>query len=87
MQEPTEQLRPQEPEYTLETLPEILTAQHIATYLTISRRRVYELFQIKPDFGGIPNFNIGNSKRVVKEDFRAWIQSRKKEKASKGVAV
>jgi chromosome segregation ATPase len=67
----------------MENLPEILTAQHIATYLTISRRRVYELFQIKPEFGGIPNFEIGASKRVDKEDFKDWIEARKKEKSAK----
>lgn len=69
---------------TMENLPEILTAQHIATYLSISRRRVYELFQINPDSGGIPNLEIGVSKRVDKDDFIAWIQARKDEKISKG---
>ena len=62
-------------------LPEILTAQHIATYLGISRRRVYELFQLKPNYGGIPSFDIGGSKRVEKKDFIKWIEARKGEKA------
>lgn len=62
-------------------LPEILTAQHIATYLGISRRRVYELFQTTPKHGGIPNFDIGASKRVEKKDFLNWIEARKGEKA------
>lgn len=62
-------------------LPEILTAQHIATYLGISRRRVYELFQTTPKHGGIPNFDIGASKRVERKDFLAWIEARKGEKA------
>ena len=66
---------------TLADMPEMLTAQHIATYLSISRRRVYELFQITPEAGGIPNFDIGYSKRVQKEDFIRWITGRKKEKA------
>jgi excisionase family DNA binding protein len=61
-------------------LPEILTAQNIATYLGISRRRVYELFQLKPKAGGIPNFEIGLSKRVEKRDFLQWIEARKKAK-------
>jgi hypothetical protein len=69
--------------YTLETLPEILTAQIISDYLAISRRRVYELFQIKPTAGGIPNFEIGLSKRVDKQDFISWIEARKQEKAQK----
>ncbi len=69
--------------YTMEELPEILTAQHIADYLAISRRRVYELFQIKPVAGGIPNFDIGLSKRVDKQDFIDWIEARKREKEQK----
>lgn len=67
--------------YRQEELPEILTAQHIAKYLGISRRRVYELFQLKPQYGGIPNFDIGFSKRVEKDDFIDWIQRRKLEKS------
>lgn len=69
--------------FTAETLPEILTAQNIADYLSISRRRVYELFQLKPNYGGIPNFEIGLSKRVDKNDFMAWIEAKKQAKAEK----
>lgn len=54
---------------TWESLPDTLTALHISQFLQISRRRVYELFQIHTDQGGIPNFEIGFSKRVDKEDF------------------
>lgn len=61
-------------------LPDILTAQHIATFLKISRRRVYELFQLKPEHGGIPNFDIGASKRVDKIDFFVWIEKQKQKK-------
>jgi hypothetical protein len=71
----------------METLPEILTAQHISDYLCISRRRVYELFQLKPSAGGIPNFDIGASKRVEKQDFIKWIEARKQEKAQKTGAL
>lgn len=66
--------------FTMESLPEILTAQHIASYLGISRRRVYELFQVFPDAGGIRNFDIGFSKRVDKKDFIRWIDERKQQK-------
>lgn len=66
--------------YSQNELPEILTAQHIAKYLGISRRRVYELFQINPQEGGIPNFDIGFSKRVEKNDLISWIQSKKRRK-------
>lgn len=58
---------------TWDSLPDTLTAQHISQFLGISRRRVYELFQIHPDFGGIPNFEIGLSKRVEKIDLKNWI--------------
>jgi excisionase family DNA binding protein len=64
----------------IDQLPEILTAQHIADYLTISRRRVYELFQMTVEAGGIRSFDIGNSKRVEKEDFICWIGEQKKRK-------
>lgn len=65
----------------IDELPEILTAQNIADYLVISRQRVYELFQLKPSAGGIPNFEIGLSKRAEKKDFAKWIEIRKGEKA------
>jgi len=60
-------------------LPEILTAQHISTYLGISRKKIYQLFQVKPTAGGIPNFAIGSFKRVDKQDFLRWIEARKGE--------
>lgn len=58
-------------------LSNILTAQHIATYLGISRRRVYELLQMSEEAGGIKCFQIGSSKRVDKEDFLQWIEQKK----------
>jgi hypothetical protein len=67
----------------LEQLPDILSAQHIANYLQISRRRVYELFQMTEAAGGIRNFDIGASKRVDKQDFIRWIEIRKEEKLRK----
>jgi excisionase family DNA binding protein len=63
---------------TWESLPDTLTAHQIAQFLGISRRRVYELFQLHPEFGGIPNFEIGASKRVDKADFKKWIEQLKK---------
>lgn len=65
---------------TWESLPDTLTAQHISQFLGISRRRVYELFQIHPNFGGIPNFEIDASKRVEKTDFKNWITMKKENK-------
>lgn len=62
-----------------EALPDTLTALHVSQFLGISRRRVYELFQLHKEHGGIPNFKIGASKRVDKQDFKAWIEKKKAE--------
>lgn len=61
----------------LESLPDILTAAHIAKYMHFSGRRVYELMDLSPDFGGIRSFRIGRSRRVEKADFIAWLKNRK----------
>ncbi|ENH95686.1 hypothetical protein J416_14812 [Gracilibacillus halophilus YIM-C55.5] len=65
---------------TWDSLPDTLTALHISQFLQISRRRVYELFHTHVEKGGIPNFEIGASKRVSKEDFKKWISLKMKEK-------
>jgi excisionase family DNA binding protein len=65
---------------TWDSLPDTLTALNISQFLQISRRRVYELFQIPVDKGGIPHFKIGASKRVDKDDFKKWINEMKGEK-------
>ncbi|WP_318506106.1 helix-turn-helix domain-containing protein [Bacillus sp. T3] len=64
---------------TWESLPDFLTAQQISEFLGISRRRVYELFQLHVNHGGIPVLQIGTSKRVEKNDLKQWvIESKKK---------
>lgn len=68
-------------EKTLEELSDILTAQDIADYLKISRRRVYDLFKQNVNYGGIPNFEVGNTKRVLKEDLVKWIVSKRNSKS------
>lgn len=67
---------------TMESLPEILTAGHMAKYLGLSRRMIYDLMKTKPEAGGIPSFNIGYSVRAEKSDFIAWVKERKKAKAT-----
>lgn len=62
-------------------LPDQLTAQHIADYLGISRDTVYNLFNVKPDFGGIKNYSIGTSRRADKEDFFDWLEQQKNKTA------
>lgn len=61
-----------------EELPDLLTAQYIADYISISRRRVYELFQLPVDRGGIPCIEIGTTKRVDKRDLTKWLESKKR---------
>lgn len=53
-------------------LADVLAAQDIADILSIGRRRVYELFDLNPMNGGIPNYRIGGSRRADKEDVRKW---------------
>jgi DNA-binding transcriptional regulator LsrR (DeoR family) len=68
---------------TKKELPEVLTAQDIADHLKISRRRIYELFQLSEEKGGIRCYEIGLTKRVDKVDFLAWLESLKKVKKQK----
>lgn len=65
---------------TIQELPDIITATHIARYLAISRGKVYELLKQIPSAGGIPNFAVGTSRRVTKTDFIDWIESKKKDR-------
>ncbi|KON83370.1 hypothetical protein AF331_17910 [Rossellomorea marisflavi] len=60
-----------------ESLPDTLTAKHICKIPGISIRRVYELFEIHFDYGGIPTFQIGASIRVDKKEFKQWHEGRK----------
>lgn len=66
----------------IEELPEILTVKHIAEYLSLSRKTVYELLKLKPEAGGIPNWDAGSSKRVDKADFIKWKEEQKQKKAN-----
>jgi hypothetical protein len=63
---------------TINDYPEIMTAAHISEYLHISRRRVYELFNLSPSHGGIPCITIGASKRVKKSSFIGWLNKAEK---------
>ncbi|BCB02128.1 helix-turn-helix domain-containing protein [Bacillus sp. KH172YL63] len=60
-----------------ELLPDTLTAQHICKILGISKRRVYELFEVHIEHGGIPTFRIGASIKVDKTEFKQWHEGRK----------
>ncbi|QEK13747.1 helix-turn-helix domain-containing protein (plasmid) [Crassaminicella thermophila] len=58
-------------------LPDILTADIMAEFLKLSKRRVYELMDISVEAGGIPKLQIGRSKRVIKTDFIKWLQNKR----------
>lgn len=62
---------------TLVELPDILTPQHVADYLGISRRRVYEYCQLTPEAGGMISFLIGKSRKIEKADLIAWKENLK----------
>lgn len=64
---------------TLEEMPQSLTAQHIASFLGLARNTVYELYDTPVELGGIPNMRIGNSRRTLKSDFIAWMETKKQE--------
>ena len=68
-----------EKQMTMQDMPDILSASQIAAYLQISRRRVYELLDLKPAYVGIPNFHIGASRRVRKERFLEWLEQKEQE--------
>lgn len=55
-----------------ESLPDVLAAQDIADIFSLSRRRVYELLELKQEHGGIPSYRIGASVRADKEDVKLW---------------
>lgn len=71
---------------SLDELPDTLTAQHIADHLLVGRNRVYELLELAPSAGGIPNYAIGDgkkaSKRVDKSDLIAWKERQKQKRAT-----
>lgn len=58
----------------LEDLPDVLTAEILSKFLSLSKRRVYELMDLNDDAGGIPCLRIGRSKRVLKTDLLAWLE-------------
>lgn len=64
----------------IEELPDVLTAKVLAPFLGLSERRIYELMDTSIDAGGIPCMRIGRSKRVLKSDFLAWLDTIKENK-------
>ena len=54
---------------TLDSLPEILTADMISRYLQVNYGKALQLIK----FGGIPHLKLGNTYRVPKVKFQQWI--------------
>ncbi len=54
---------------SLEDYPVILTAEHIAEILMVSKPTAYELMEQT----SFPLIRIGRSKRVLKEQFFTWL--------------
>lgn len=61
----------------LADLPDVLTPQHVADYLGISRRRVYEFCLLNPADGGLPSYTIGKSRKIDKADLTLWKEAQK----------
>jgi hypothetical protein len=61
-----------------EDLPTNLTAMNFHNFTNISLRRVYELMNMNPEYGGIPAFRIGS--KSLFSDRKEFIQWWDKEK-------
>ena len=55
---------------TIDTLPEVLTADDLVEFLHISRSGVYNLL----NSAGFPTLHIGSRKMVTKDNLLAWMQ-------------
>lgn len=66
----------------LADMPDVLTAQEIATYLRISKQTVYDIMRKPVELGGLPSFGGGDSRRSIrclKTDFMEWLESQRAE--------
>jgi excisionase family DNA binding protein len=57
----------------MNSLPEVLKAPDIATFLNVSKRFAYSMME-RNDF---PTIKIGRSKRVMRDDFLNWVEKQK----------
>lgn len=57
----------------IKDFPVVMTAEHVATILGISKWSAYEVMETK----GFPLVRIGRLKRVQREAFFQWLQSQK----------
>ncbi|SDY22280.1 helix-turn-helix domain-containing protein [Thermoactinomyces sp. DSM 45892] len=54
-----------------ESYPMILTVEHVAEILEVSKRKAYEVMEYR-DF---PLIRLGRTKRVEREAFFQWVQT------------
>ena len=67
----------------LADMPDVLTAQEIATYLRISKQTVYDIMRKPVELGGLPSFGGSDSRRSIrclKTDFMDWLESQRAER-------
>lgn len=62
---------------TIQDLPLVLTVEHIATILGISKHKAYQVMEYK----GFPLIRVGRSKRVYRDKFFKWLESHSNESA------
>lgn len=55
-------------------LPEVLKPKDVSKFLNVSPRYAYDIMS-RNDF---PAIIIGSTKRVMREDFLAWVQNQKR---------
>ena len=56
----------------IEDYPFMLTAEHLAEILTVSKPTAYEIMNLV----SFPLIKIGRSKRVLKSEFFSWQQNK-----------
>lgn len=55
-----------------EDYPLVLTADHIAEIMSVSKRIAYEIMEYK----GFPLIRLGRLKRVNRESFFGWLENK-----------
>lgn len=58
---------------SLDEMPDVITAKHIAGHLQITSRGAYNLMNLSKEAGGIPSFRIGKPIRTKKKDYIEWL--------------
>lgn len=53
-------------------LPDVCSPQICADFLGIGRQRVYEFCRLSIERNGLPNYKIGGSRKIDKQDLLAW---------------